>query len=131
LNRALSFYPIHAGLIALFVVLATFIVCVPGFASAQTPNAQASYEQALGLLQNGKNDEALALIDRAIAAGANDPSLYNLEGLANSELGRDEEAEKGFRMVIRLAPKSALGYTNLGVLLSKVGRHEDAATAIS
>ena len=129
LNRALSFYPIHAGSIALFVVLATFIVCVPGFAFAQTPNAQASYEQALGLLQNGKNDEALALIDRAIAAGTSDPALYNLKGLANSELGRDEEAEKGFRMVIRLAPNSALGYTNLGVLLSKVGRHEDAATA--
>jgi tetratricopeptide (TPR) repeat protein len=129
LNRAISFYPIHAGLIALFVVLATFIVCVPGFASAQTPNAQASYEQALGLLQNSKNEEALALIDSAIAAGTSDPSLYNLKGLANSELGRDEEAEKDFRMVIRLAPKSALGYTNLGVLLSKVSRHEDAATA--
>ena len=111
------------------VVLATFIARVPGFASPQTANAQTAYEQALGLLQNGKNDEALAVIDDAIAAGASDPSLYNLKGLANSELGHDEEAEKSFRTVIRLAPNSAMGYTNLGVLLSKVGRHEDAAAA--
>jgi tetratricopeptide (TPR) repeat protein len=116
-------------LVCLLVVLTTFIVRVPGFGAPQTNSAQAAFEQALGLLQNGKNDEALAVIDGAIAAGARDPSLYNLKGLANSELGHDEEAEKSFREVIRLAPESAMGYTNLGVLLSKVGRHEDAATA--
>jgi tetratricopeptide (TPR) repeat protein len=112
-----------------FVVLAIFLVRMSGFASPQTDSAQAVYEQALGLLQNGKIDEALAVIDSAIAAGSNDPSLYNLEGLANSELGHDEEAEKSFRTVIRLVPTSAMGYTNLGVLLSKVGRYEDAAAA--
>jgi tetratricopeptide (TPR) repeat protein len=102
---------------------------VPGLAFPQTADAQTAYEQALGLLQNGKNDEALAVIDGAIAAGVSDPSLYNLKGLANSELGHDDEAEQSFRTVIRLAPKSALGYTNLGVLLSKLGRHDDAAAA--
>jgi tetratricopeptide (TPR) repeat protein len=120
----------NGGLIPLvLVVLTTFIGTVPSSASPQTASAQAAYEQAFGLLQNGKNDEALTVIDGAIAAGASDPSLYNLKGLANSELGHDEEAEKSFRTVIRLAPKSAMGYANLGVLLSKVGRHEDAATA--
>jgi tetratricopeptide (TPR) repeat protein len=113
----------------LFVVLATTVIGAPCCASAQTASAQAAYEQALGLLQNGKNDEALAVIDGAIASGARDPSLYNLEGLANSELGHDEKAEQSFRAVIRLDPKSAMGYTNLGVLLSKVGRYEDAAAA--
>jgi tetratricopeptide (TPR) repeat protein len=118
----------HA-LIAVVVVLATVIVGGPGFASAQTTDAEAAFEQALGLLQTGKNVEALAVIDRAISAGASDPSLYNLKGLANSELGRDKEAENSFREVIRLAPKSAMGYTNLGVLLSKDGHHEDAVAA--
>jgi tetratricopeptide (TPR) repeat protein len=120
---------INSGSIALIVALATFIVSTPGFASAQTSSAQVAFEQTLELLQKGKNDEALAVIDSAIAAGVIDPSLYNLQGLANSKLGHDEEAEKSFRTVIRLAPKAAMGYTNLGVLLSKVSRYEDAATA--
>src|SRR6202035_5093639 len=114
---------------SVIVVLAILVVRLPDFASPQTTNAQAAYEQALGLLQNGKNDEALAVVDAAIAAGASDPALYNLRGLANSALGHDEEAEKSFRTLIRLAPTSAMGYTNLGVLLSKAGRHEDAVTA--
>jgi tetratricopeptide (TPR) repeat protein len=126
----LTFFHRHnAGSVpVLVVVLATF-VGMPGLASPQTSSAQAAFEQALGLLQNGKSKEALAVIDGAIATGASDPSLYNLQGLANSELGHDEEAERSFRTVIRLAPKAAMGYTNLGVLLSKVSRYEDAATA--
>jgi tetratricopeptide (TPR) repeat protein len=109
------------------VVLATFIGRGPVLALSQAASAQTAYERALGLLRNGRNDEALTVIEDAMAAGGGDASLYNLKGLADSELGHDGEAEKSFRTVIRLAPKSATGYTNLGVLLSKVGRHEDAA----
>ena len=105
------------------------VLTVSGNAAQQTADAQAAYEQALELLQNGKNADALAVIDAAINAGVRDPSLYNLRGLVDSELGRDEDAEKSFRKVISLTPKSAMGYTNLGVLLSKVGRLEDAAAA--
>ena len=68
------------------------------------------------------------MIDAAIRAGVRDPSLYNLKGLAASEIGRDTEAQESFRTVIRLSPKSAMGYNNLGVLLSKLGRYQEAAT---
>ena len=120
----------NGGSVFLLVgVLAISMVGLPVSASAQADGAQAAFEQALGLLQNGKNNEALAVIDSAIAAGVSDPSLYNLRGLANSELGRDGEAEQSFRTVIRLDPKSPMGYNNLGVLLSKLGRLEDAAAA--
>jgi len=98
-------------------------------ASPQTADAQTVYQQSLDLLQNGRSADALAVIDAAIEAGARDPSLYNLKGLAASELGRNREAEESFRTVIRLSPKSAMGYNNLGVLFSKLGRYQDAATA--
>ena len=99
----------------------------PQSPNVQVTNVQATYDQAIGLLQIGKTADALALIDTAIAAGASDPSLYNLKGLAASELGRHAEAEASFRTVIRLSPKAAMGYDNLGVLLSKLGRYKDAA----
>jgi len=93
----------------------------------QSADVQETYAHAIDLFQKGKNAEALALIDAAIKAGARDSSLYNLQGLAASELGRDAEAQESFKNVIRLSPKSAMGYNNLGVLLSKLGRYENAA----
>ena len=126
-------------------VLVAVTVCVfatAGAAWAQSSNAggtgqtdqatgqamvQKTYDQALPLLQQGKSAEALALIDAAIAAGARDPSIYNLKGFAASDLGRYAEAEESFRIVTRLSPNAAMGYDNLGVLLSKLGRYQDAA----
>jgi tetratricopeptide (TPR) repeat protein len=95
--------------------------------AASQAAVQAVYKQAIELLQAGKAADALAVLDAAVRAGARDASLYNLRGLAASELGRDAEAEESFRAVIRLSPKAAMGYNNLGVLLSKLGRYEDAA----
>jgi tetratricopeptide (TPR) repeat protein len=126
-----SFHLTKSDSVSVIVVLflATLIVGGPSLAWPQSAGAQSAYEQALKLLQGGRNDEALTVIDNAIAAGKADASLYNLKGLVESELGRDGEAEKSFRTVIRLTPKSAMGYANLGVLLSKVGRAEEAAAA--
>jgi tetratricopeptide (TPR) repeat protein len=135
-------YPAIGRVVAVATLVAATVCVVDGagVASPQSPTVQATaqatdaqaavqatYDQAIGLLQSGKSADALALIDTAIAAGARDPSLYNLKGLAASELGRDAEAEASFRTVIRLSPKSAMGYNNLGVLLSKLGRYKEAA----
>ncbi len=115
--------------ILVFAVLAACLFSMTGLASPQAGNAETAYEQALQLLQSGKNSDALAVINAAIAAGSHDASLYNLKGLAASELGRDQESEGSFRTVIRLSPKSPMGYNNLGVLLSKLGRNREAVNA--
>ncbi len=114
------------------IALVFVLVCAPllhSFPSLQQPDAQAVFNQALGLLQSGKTADALSVIDEAISAGAHDPALYNLKGLAAGELGRNQEAEESFRTVIRLNPNVAMGYNNLGVLLAKLGRHQEAADA--
>jgi tetratricopeptide (TPR) repeat protein len=111
------------------VILLFLTLCLPRIASPQTTDVQAAYEQAVELLRNGKNAEALALVEAVIDAGAREPSLYNLKGLAASALGRNQEAEESFRTLIRLSPKSAIGYNNLGVLFSKLSRYQDAAAA--
>jgi tetratricopeptide (TPR) repeat protein len=117
------------GTLTISVLLAACVFQIPSVASLQTADAQAAYRQAVELLQAGKTSDALELIDAAIAAGERDPSLYNVRGLAASELGRNQEAEESFQTVIRLAPQSAMGYNNLGVLLSKLGRYKDSAAA--
>jgi tetratricopeptide (TPR) repeat protein len=114
------------------IALVFVLVCAPllrSLPSLQEPDAQAVFNQALGLLQSGKTADALSVIDDAIAAGAHDPALYNLKGLAAGELGRNQDAEDSFRTVIRLNPNVAMGYNNLGVLLAKLGRHQEAADA--
>jgi tetratricopeptide (TPR) repeat protein len=118
--------------IAMFVVVTIFffdneVSAAPQAAESQ-PSVQATYDEALGLLQAGKSADALTVIDAAIKKGIRDSSLYNLHGLAASELGRNAEAQQSFQTVIRLSPKSATGYNNLGVLFSKLGRNQDAAT---
>jgi tetratricopeptide (TPR) repeat protein len=118
-----------SGVLIRLVLLATCVLRSSGLAFPQTSDAEAAFNQALGLLQSGKAADALAAIDSAINGGAYDSSLYNLKGLAAGVLGRDQEAEESFRTVIRLAPKEATGYNNLGVLLSKLGRHREAAGA--
>ncbi len=129
------------GRIVTVATLVAVTICIFEIASAASPqtptaqatvqatNIQATYEQAIELLHRGKSADALGLLDAAIRAGARDPSLYNLKGLAASELGRNAEAQESFRTVIRLSPKSAMGYNNLGVLLSKLGRYQDATAA--
>ena len=121
-------YRVPSCLVAL-VALAVCICQSEGAAPPQAAKTSAPYDQALQLLQSGKTSEALAAVDAALTAGARDPALYNLKGLAAGELGRNDEAEESFRTVIRLAPESALGYNNLGVLLAKLGRYREAVTA--
>ena len=97
----LSFLSIQRG--TLLVALSFLLVCaatVRSLASPQATDAQAAFNQALGLLQAGKTADALTTIDIAIAAGARDPSLYNLKGLAAGELGHAQEASLARRRTL-------------------------------
>lgn len=64
--------------VATIVALALCLFDSASVASAQTGDAQATYDQAIQLLQTRRSVEALALIAAAINAGGSDPALYNL-----------------------------------------------------
>lgn len=98
-------------------------------AAAQNQNAQGpqlAYDRAFQLLGNGSLNEALAEIDAALVRYPTDPSLHNLRGLTTGQLGRHKEAEASFRRVIELLPQAAMGYNNLGTLLSGLRRQVEA-----
>ncbi len=108
------------------LIVVAIVIFSSVFSVAQA-NTQATFSQALQLLQNGDSAGALAMLNAVLEAGSRDPAIYNLKGLAASNLERNGEAEESFRTVIRLSPQSSLGYVNLGVLLSKLGRNQQAA----
>jgi len=113
----------------LSVLILSCVLAADPAALTQANDPRAVFNQAVQLFQTGKGGEALAILDSAIDSGIQDPALYNLKGLIAGELGRNAEAEKSFRAVIRLSPKAAMGYNNLGVLFSKLGRNQEAAVA--
>ncbi|MBZ5543275.1 MAG: tetratricopeptide repeat protein [Acidobacteriia bacterium] len=97
-------------------------------AQGRNPNPTV-YDRAFQLLQAGKFQEALTEIDAGLARTPDDPELQNLRGLAAGRLGRHADAEASFRNVIRLRPRSTMGYNNLGTLLAESGRLGEAADA--
>lgn len=120
---------LHTALLVALLVSGTGL---PGSAGPETrPSSRSgqlsvAYDQAFQLLERGKPEEALTVIDAALAKNPRNASLHNLRGLAAGQLGRVAEAEASFRKVIQLRPGAALGYANLATLHSQSGRNQEA-----
>jgi hypothetical protein len=76
---------------------------------------------------NAQNlDLGLKIIRRAIRTQADNPSLYNDEGIMLVLAGDDRLAEKSFRSALRLAPDFAEACAHLAALCARQGRLHDA-----
>jgi predicted O-linked N-acetylglucosamine transferase (SPINDLY family) len=81
------------------------------------------------LMQQGDNDEAAALIARALKRNPRSfDALYNL-GIALNTLGRHKEAVGACCRAVGLNPKHVMAHNNLGVALHGTDRFEDAAAS--
>ena len=118
----LSFRTITVCLALLFAAAALLI------AQERAPGISTAYDKAFRLLQEGRGNDALIELDRALATEPDNPSLNNLRGLAAAQLGRSSEAEASFRKVIRLRPHAAMGYNNLAALFWQLGNSAEAAS---
>jgi tetratricopeptide (TPR) repeat protein len=79
------------------------------------------------LSDQGKLD---AVIEQAAAMSRRFPKffeLYNILGVANSKLGRHEDAIANYKKAILVNPEFAGGHYNLGNAYRDLGRPEDAA----
>lgn len=90
------------------------------------PNSS-EYHQVVNLLKIHKVEQALAVIHEGLNKNPSDWHLYDLQGLAESSLGRNDRAEASFQKVIQLAPKHALGYADLGGLYFQLEKPDEAA----
>ena len=89
-------------------------------------NADALHLTGVVAHQQNRNEEAVALITRAIERGPRMPAFRSNLGMALAALGRTAEAEAAYRQALELAPEFSDAALNLGILQAGQGRLEDA-----
>ena len=94
-------------------------------AARRAPPASAEVTEAESLIAQGRADDAVPLLERAIAANARDVRAHLDLGLAH-ELREDlEAAERAYRGAIEIDPAFAEALNNLGALLRDTERGEE------
>jgi lipoprotein NlpI len=96
----------------------------PGAARGQT--AAELLKQATAALSKGKSEEALALLDKAIAAGPNYADAYFLRGSVHSTLRRHENAVDDYSKVIKLEPQFAEPFQRRGAEYFRLGKFAES-----
>lgn len=83
-------------------------------------------DEAAEKIEKGKLDEALPLLERAVAADPSFAPAHNNLGLIHFEQGRLYQAALEFGSVVQLAPESASARNNLGLVFESAGKTDDA-----
>src|SRR5882672_12380720 len=83
------------------------------------------HEAAL-LLQAGKLNEAEPLVRRAVAAAPTNADAHNLFGVILDQRGQTQAAEREYLAALRLNPRSISARANLGVLVARSKRDDEA-----
>jgi len=82
------------------------------------------------LAARGRNEEALACYDRALADQGDIPQTLANRGRALRNLDRLDEAETSLREALRLKPDFANAHRELGNVLDYLGRFEEAEASV-
>ncbi|EIC20524.1 putative O-linked N-acetylglucosamine transferase, SPINDLY family [Thiorhodovibrio frisius] len=98
----------------------------------QAPNhADALHLLGLAFYQQGENEQAARLIDRAIQSDSQVALFYNHYGLVLYALSRTEEALAAFDAALKLNPGFVKAHNNRGAVLMGAGRLKEALAAFN
>ena len=84
------------------------------------------YELGLELARQGRHDEAVAELQRALQTGENLGETYLELGRSYEALGRTEKAIKAYSQAIRIKADLTEGYRNLGLAYDRSGQFLNA-----
>jgi lipoprotein NlpI len=111
---------------ALVVLLLGLASCVTSAARAGEPKDFLG--QARAALRSGKVEEALALLNKAVAAAPKDADALTLRAAAHEALDRYADAAADLTKVIDLDPKRADAYQRRGSVHFKLGKIDESIT---
>ncbi|MGB0134097.1 type IV pilus biogenesis/stability protein PilW [Dokdonella sp.] len=78
-------------------------------------------------LAQGKLENSLENLQKALAADPNYADAHTVIGLLYEQIGNNAQAEKNYRRAAQLMPKSGNENNNYGAFLCKLGRYGEAA----
>jgi Flp pilus assembly protein TadD len=114
------------------ILFAVFAAAAP-MATSQTTPPTTRPARNVELIQDAAHALAAGDLDRAdtdlhsaLQQDPNDPRALNLLGMVRAAEQRNEDAERIFKRVIQLQPKSANAHVNLGLLYLQMARVDDA-----
>jgi tetratricopeptide (TPR) repeat protein len=87
-------------------------------------------QHAKRVLEQGKPREALQVLQSWLPLNPDDAGAWDVAREAHLELGELSEAEHAAREVARLRPESAEAWSDLGVVLGKQGKADEARKAL-
>jgi Flp pilus assembly protein TadD len=96
-----------------------------------SPKAKQVYDEATKLLEAGKYDEASELLKRAISLQPDYVKAHNDLGAVYMKLNQLDKAEQTLRHAIKLNDKCYLPQLNLGVVLNRQRKHQEAAKLLT
>ena len=97
--------------------------------NAQSAAVGEMFNQGLGLATQGKYDEAIPILQRALEKDPGQPDIWANLGDIQSKAGKMEDAVASFEKAIALRPDDVGFYQNMGVLFAKMGKEDDAQAA--
>ncbi|HTA61728.1 MAG TPA: tetratricopeptide repeat protein [Bacteroidia bacterium] len=83
-------------------------------------------DQAYELIQTGKEQEALKILEDIVNENKTDKEVYYYLAIANGMLEKNEEAIRNCSEAIKLDPNYSSAYLNRGLLKCKLSKNEDA-----
>lgn len=103
------------------------LACVHGPSSRERHTAEIHHDLGVEALRAGRWPDALRELDDALAIDDGFPEAYRARALVlDLGFGRLEDAEKDYRRAIALRPAYSEAHNDLGQLLARTGRFEEA-----
>ncbi len=120
--------PLHRSLPRLAALAAaSLLACAHGPSARERKTAEIHHDLGVDALRLGRFPEALKEFDTAIEADDGFPEAWRGRGLVlDLGFGRLPEAEKAYRKAIELRPTYSEAHNDLGQLLARTGRWDEA-----